>query len=129
MVSLILVSDLNASKSRKRRNTVQRYIILDTDQGVDDGFALLALLKAEKLYGNIKLLAITCLAGNTDLENVLRNTLRILHDTNRMDVTRIFVYQNNFLLFETMDLSPRFQSTQEHRFNLYHLSQLKVIME
>lgn len=64
-----------------------KYIIFDTDMGVDDAWALLMLLKAEKNLKTIKLLAITCVHGNTSIENVIKNTYRILHSIGRIDVT------------------------------------------
>lgn len=74
-----------------------KYVILDTDMGTDDAWALLMLLKAEKELKNIKLLAITCVHGNTTLENVIKNTYRVLHGVNRTDV--IFYGRNSQLLF------------------------------
>ena len=51
--------------------------IIDTDTGVDDAMALLIALKAHK-KGQIELLAITTVAGNADIEDVVRNTYRTL---------------------------------------------------
>lgn len=54
-----------------------RKIIVDVDAGIDDTWALLFLLKAmDSQLCDIK--AITCVHGNTRLENVVRNVLRIL---------------------------------------------------
>lgn len=61
-------------------------IILDTDMGTDDAWALKMLLQADHLYDHIKLLAVTCVQGNTSLNYVLRNTYRILKSANRLDV-------------------------------------------
>lgn len=66
--------------------TATKYIILDTDMGSDDAFALQMLLKAEKSLNNIKILAITTVHGNTSLENVLKNTYRLLDGFDRTDV-------------------------------------------
>lgn len=63
-----------------------KYIILDTDMGTDDMWALVMLLKAEKYFSNIKLLAITCVHGNTSMENVLINTFAVLDMMERPDV-------------------------------------------
>lgn len=46
-----------------------RFIIFDEDMGTDDAWALFLLIKAQETH-NIKLLAITCVAGNTSLEFV-----------------------------------------------------------
>ncbi|KAL5275596.1 hypothetical protein ACFFRR_001450 [Megaselia abdita] len=54
-----------------------RYVILDTDMGLDDAWALVMLLTLGKLL-KVKVLAITCSFGNTDLPNVTSNTFRVL---------------------------------------------------
>ena len=59
---------------------------MDVDTGTDDALALLLLLAADEV-GDIKLLGITCVAGNTSLANVCRNTLRLLRSANRLDVS------------------------------------------
>lgn len=68
------------------KETIQKYVIVDTDMGTDDAWALLMLLKAEKCFQNIKILAITCVSGNTSLENVVKNTYYMLHSAGRTDV-------------------------------------------
>ena len=49
-------------------------VILDVDTGVDDALALLFAVK----HPSIDVLAITCVAGNAPLPQVIDNTLRIL---------------------------------------------------
>lgn len=63
-----------------------KYVIVDTDMGSDDAWALQMILHAEKLLPNIKLLGITCVHGNASLDNVLLNTRRILDRADRNDV-------------------------------------------
>lgn len=46
------------------------------------------LLIAEKRLKNVKILAITCVDGNTTMENVVKNTYRILWGLNRTDVNK-----------------------------------------
>nr|XP_022909486.1 uncharacterized protein LOC111420674 [Onthophagus taurus] len=60
-------------------------IILDCDVGTDDALALLILLKAdqEKL---VKIEAICCSMGNTSIENVCINVMRLLQITKRTDI-------------------------------------------
>lgn len=60
-------------------------IIFDTDAGIDDAWALLMLLKAEKTR-NIKVLAITLVHGNTTVDYAADNCLRILNCVDRTDV-------------------------------------------
>ncbi|CAK9826768.1 Probable uridine nucleosidase 2 [Anthophora retusa] len=59
-------------------------IIIDTDAGADDAVAILLTLKSESK--GFKVIAITCSYGNTDLENVATNVLKILTVANRSDV-------------------------------------------
>lgn len=73
--------------SKITNETNMRYVIFDTDMGADDAWALQMLLKAEKQLKNVKVLAITVADGNTDIENVIKNTYRILDGLNRTDVT------------------------------------------
>lgn len=63
-----------------------KYIILDTDMGTDDMWALIMLLKTEKHFNHIKLLAITCVHGNTSIDNVINNTFAVLDIMKRTDV-------------------------------------------
>lgn len=62
-------------------------LVLDTDAGVDDASAILLLLRAEhhKVIEN-KVVAITCVHGNTDEKNVELNVLKTLTIANRTDV-------------------------------------------
>lgn len=63
-----------------------KYVIFDTDMGCDDAWALQMILKAEKHFGDIKILAITTVNGNTTIENIIKNTYCILDGLNRTDV-------------------------------------------
>lgn len=60
--------------------------INDPSAGADDAWALQMVLKAEKEFKSVKVLAITTVAGNTDPINAIKNTYRILADLNRTDV-------------------------------------------
>lgn len=48
------------------------------------------MLKAEKDLENVKILAITTVAGNTSMENAIKNTYRILDGVHRSDVRRFY---------------------------------------
>ncbi|XP_061745760.1 inosine-uridine preferring nucleoside hydrolase-like [Nerophis ophidion] len=61
---------------------MKKKLILDVDTGVDDAQAIMIALAAP----NVEILGITCCHGNTPLENVLKNTLRVLKVCNRMDI-------------------------------------------
>ncbi|XP_068175265.1 inosine-uridine preferring nucleoside hydrolase [Antennarius striatus] len=52
----------------------KKQVIIDTDCGIDDAQAILMALAAP----NIEVLAITCVFGNTTVENVCQNVLRVL---------------------------------------------------
>ena len=58
-------------------------MILDVDTGVDDAQAIMVALADP----NVEVLAFTCCHGNTPLENVLKNTLRVLNVCKRLDVS------------------------------------------
>ncbi|KAJ6649389.1 putative uridine nucleosidase 2, partial [Pseudolycoriella hygida] len=66
-------------------NDSTELIIFDTDPGIDDAWALLMLLKAEKVR-NIKVLAITLVHGNTTVDYAVDNCLRTLKCIDRTDV-------------------------------------------
>lgn len=55
---------------------------LDLDTGVDDAQALMLVLS----HPDVEVLGISCCHGNTPLENVLVNTLRVLKVCNRLDI-------------------------------------------
>ena len=66
-------------------------VVVDVDVGNDDAWALLILLKSEKKFG-IKVEAITCVQGNTDVDNVANNVMRILTALDRLDVSLFIVF-------------------------------------
>jgi inosine-uridine nucleoside N-ribohydrolase len=57
-------------------------VVLDVDTGVDDACAL--LLAA--LHPDVDLRAVTCVAGNAPVDDVVRNTLVVLEAAGRGDV-------------------------------------------
>jgi inosine-uridine nucleoside N-ribohydrolase len=66
-------------------------LIIDTDAGVDDAVALFLALgyEAKQLNSNIRVMAITCVFGNTAVNNVAQNVLKVLKTANRLDVCKI----------------------------------------
>lgn len=68
-----------------------RYVILDTDMGLDDAWALVMLLALVRTT-KVKVLAVTCSFGNTDLDKALSNTIRTL-DAMEMKVS-LLMYNN-----------------------------------
>jgi pyrimidine-specific ribonucleoside hydrolase len=57
-------------------------VILDVDTGVDDALAILLASRAPGL----EIRAITCVAGNTDIDQVVINTLRVLDAAGAPDI-------------------------------------------
>ncbi|KAG7220954.1 hypothetical protein INR49_010203 [Caranx melampygus] len=70
-----------AEKSR-RRSKMSKKLLADVDCGVDDAQAIMLALANP----NVELLGITCVHGNTTVENVCKNTLRILQACNRLEI-------------------------------------------
>lgn len=62
--------------------------MIDTDAGSDDGVAILNFLSAENLGKNVKTVLITTVFGNTEVENVGINVLKVLKTMNRLDVSK-----------------------------------------
>lgn len=80
-------------------------IIIDCDAGSDDALALIMLIEAHK-QKNVQLLAITCVAGNTEVDNVVNNVFRVLHVCDGTDVSEVVLWNlKNFqLIFEIIIL-------------------------
>ncbi|MFF3963644.1 nucleoside hydrolase [Streptomyces griseorubiginosus] len=57
-------------------------VIIDCDTGVDDALALLFAVR----HPGIVLRAVTCVAGNTDVDGVVRNTLTVLEQAGAGDI-------------------------------------------
>ncbi|MBV7698240.1 nucleoside hydrolase [Streptomyces sp. TRM70350] len=57
-------------------------VIIDCDTGVDDALALLFAVR----HPALDLRAVTCVAGNTDVDGVVRNTLTVLEQAGAGDV-------------------------------------------
>ncbi|CAH2223357.1 inosine-uridine preferring nucleoside hydrolase-like [Pelobates cultripes] len=60
----------------------KKLFLIDVDCGVDDAQALMMALAAPE----VEILGITCCFGNTTIEHVCRNVLRVLHVCNRMEI-------------------------------------------
>ena len=58
------------------KNKVKK-VIIDTDPGIDDAMAIMMALKEHK-KGNIDILAITLVYGNSTIDNAQVNVLRVL---------------------------------------------------
>uniref|UniRef100_A0A8D3BDE9 Si:dkey-4e7.3 n=1 Tax=Scophthalmus maximus TaxID=52904 RepID=A0A8D3BDE9_SCOMX len=63
-------------------STMSKKLLVDVDCGVDDAQAIMLALAAP----NVELLGITCVHGNTTVENVCKNTLRVLQACNKLEI-------------------------------------------
>ncbi|XP_041806762.1 inosine-uridine preferring nucleoside hydrolase isoform X2 [Chelmon rostratus] len=61
---------------------MSKKLLVDVDCGVDDAQAIMMALAAPK----VQLLGITCVHGNTSVENVCKNTLRVLQACNKLEI-------------------------------------------
>ncbi|XP_008326299.1 inosine-uridine preferring nucleoside hydrolase isoform X2 [Cynoglossus semilaevis] len=61
---------------------MKKKLLLDVDCGVDDAQAIMVALAAP----NVELLGITCVSGNTSVENVCKNTLRVLQVCGKLEI-------------------------------------------
>ncbi|XP_058471183.1 inosine-uridine preferring nucleoside hydrolase isoform X1 [Solea solea] len=63
-------------------SAMSKKLLVDVDCGVDDAQAIMLALAAP----NVRLLGITCVHGNTNVENVCKNTLRVLKACHRLEI-------------------------------------------
>ncbi|XP_049450511.1 inosine-uridine preferring nucleoside hydrolase isoform X1 [Epinephelus fuscoguttatus] len=61
---------------------MKKKLLVDVDCGVDDAQAIMLALAAP----NVELLGVTCVHGNTTVENVCKNTLRVLQACNKLEI-------------------------------------------
>ncbi|XP_061392928.1 pyrimidine-specific ribonucleoside hydrolase RihA-like [Musca vetustissima] len=82
--------------------TTGGYVVYDCDIGNDDAWGLLMLIKGERLFHKLsltgqqfegissrrpyKILGITCVQGNTTVDNCAKNALRVLESVDRLDI-------------------------------------------
>lgn len=76
-------------------------VIVDCDTGTDDAWALIALLKSQEAkIADFEVVAITCVDGNTNVENSSVNSLFILDKfpklTNNIPVSGFGIFLKYF---------------------------------
>ena len=79
-------------------------VIIDCDPGIDDSMALFMAL-ASQAKGELEILAITLVAGNTALDNCARNAMRVLEtvDSQVQSILPIYLIgTQNLTLFLTV---------------------------
>lgn len=75
-----------------------RYVVFDCDVGNDDAWGLMMLIRAEEAFkrrvdltdspAKFEIIGVTCVHGNTNVDQVVINTLRVLDAANRNDVSK-----------------------------------------
>jgi len=68
-------------------------VIIDTDAGPDDAAAIFLALNYDKYSYNSssEVIAVTCVHGNTAVDNVVVNVLKTLQTANRLDVSSSYL--------------------------------------
>ena len=70
-------------------------LVIDTDAGGDDAGAILLALGEGVILNQVNIIAITCVHGNTRVDNVVVNVLKTLDTVNRLDVSQIVTKYNS----------------------------------
>ncbi|XP_037542474.1 inosine-uridine preferring nucleoside hydrolase-like [Nematolebias whitei] len=68
--------------NQDKRYRMSKKLLVDVDCGVDDAQAIMLALAAP----SVQLLGVTCVHGNTAVENVCKNTLRVLQACNKLEI-------------------------------------------
>ncbi|XP_050332121.1 inosine-uridine preferring nucleoside hydrolase-like isoform X1 [Bactrocera neohumeralis] len=73
-----------------------RYVVFDCDVGNDDAWGLMMLIRAEETFkrrvdlvdspAKFEIIGVTCVQGNTNVDQAVINTLRVLKAANRNDL-------------------------------------------
>ncbi|XP_077284162.1 nucleoside hydrolase-like [Arctopsyche grandis] len=85
-ITIVLTQKVDLFKHAKMK------LVVDTDVGSDDAMALFYLLRAEKhakldnKTDGPEVLAVTCVNGNTAVDHVVVNVLKVLQAVNRIDI-------------------------------------------
>ena len=101
----------------EKKKNVQK-VIIDTDPGIDDAMAIMIALKEHK-KGNVNILAITLVNGNSTTSNAQINILRILEVFNLLDKvhTKYIGFQNTLsIFFPLIFFENQLQILLHHRF-------------
>ena len=72
-------------------------MIIDCDPGIDDSMALFMAL-AGQAKGELEILAITLVAGNTALDNCARNAMRVLETVGKESQVHSITHHYPFIL-------------------------------
>lgn len=67
-------------------------VIVDCDAGTDDAVALIILIAAHKAK-ELEIIGVTCVGGNTYVDNVVCNVVRTLEVCDTLDVSLLMIHQ------------------------------------
>ncbi|XP_075069069.1 nucleoside hydrolase-like isoform X2 [Mixophyes fleayi] len=84
----------------KQAPSQKKLLLIDVDCGTDDAQAIMMAIAAP----NVKILGITCVGGNTPLDNVCKNVLRVLQVCDRSDIP-VYRGASKSILGESMHAS------------------------
>ena len=104
-----------------------RKLIVDADTGIDDAMALVLALDAHK-RGEADVRAVTCVAGNTAVENSLVNVLRILDVMGCPEARSSYIALRIFFFFEMLQ-KLKIAGTMTQQFQQEGLACCKVSLE
>lgn len=76
-------------------------VVIDVDVGTDDAWAILLALSHEKRL-NFKVRAITCVQGNSTVDNIGKNVLCVLNTVDRLDVS-VFMHDIKHACFNYLN--------------------------
>ncbi|PNF15370.1 hypothetical protein B7P43_G00929 [Cryptotermes secundus] len=85
LVSTVLCFSTRPTMGESVRLDVGK-VIIDTDAGPDDAAAIFMALNGQIYNSELKVIAITCVNGNTIVDNVVVNVLKTLKTANRLDI-------------------------------------------
>ncbi|XP_063593633.1 nucleoside hydrolase-like isoform X2 [Penaeus indicus] len=77
-------------------------VVIDTDAGLDDALAIFMALESHK-RGDLEVVAITTVHGNTKVDNVCVNVLRILQTADLLEEIPVFVGARESLVHPWVD--------------------------
>lgn len=92
-------------------------LVIDTDAGGDDAFAIAFVLSVARNMSGLDVIAITCVYGNTVVENVEINVLKTLTIINKTEVRlkkKKMIYTRKLISFIVFFFKLRSRYTLEH---------------